>query len=134
KFPGTNPCNTPNYSFDINIIFPSSFIDVGEGYYFTYEFWPISVDEVHFIMKLYTLPAQKWSQRIGQELSRIFLREGISEDLSTLETTQEGLKSGALPYMVLSDQEIAIRHQYRVIEDILRGASAPWRRRQRQAQ
>src|SRR5690606_37146593 len=84
--------------------------------------------------KLYTLPAQKWSQRIGQELSRIFLREGISEDLSTLETTQEGLKSGALPYMVLSDQEIAIRHQYRVIEDILRGASAPWRRRQRQAQ
>jgi len=124
RFPGTNPCNTPNYSFDINIVFPSSFIDVGEGYYFTYEFWPIKVDEVHFIMKLYTLPAQKWSQRIGQELSRIFLREGISEDLSTLETTQEGLQSGALPHMVLSDQEIAIRHQYRVIEDILREGTA----------
>jgi phenylpropionate dioxygenase-like ring-hydroxylating dioxygenase large terminal subunit len=123
-FPGTNPCNTPNYSFDINIVFPSSFIDVGEGYYFTYEFWPIQVDQVHFIMKLYSLLAQKWSQRIGQELSRIFLREGISEDLSTLETTQEGLQSGALPEMVLSDQEIAIRHQYRVIEDILRDASA----------
>lgn len=120
-FPGTNPCGTPNFSFDINIVFPSSFIDVGEGYYFTYEFWPVQVDEVHFVMKLYTLPAQKWSQRIGQELSRIFLREGISEDLSTLESTQEGLRSGALPDMVLSDQEIAIRHQYRVIEDMLRG-------------
>lgn len=120
-FPGTNPCGTANFSFDINIVFPSSFIDVGEGYYFTYEFWPVQVDEVHFIMKLYTLPAQKWSQRIGQELSRIFLREGISEDLSTLESTQEGLQSGALAAMPLSDQEIAIRHQYRVIEDILRG-------------
>jgi phenylpropionate dioxygenase-like ring-hydroxylating dioxygenase large terminal subunit len=120
-FPGTNPCGTPNFSFDINIVFPSSFIDVGEGYFFTYEFWPVQVDEVHFIMKLYTLPAQKWSQRIGQELSRIFLREGISEDLSTLESTQQGLQSGALPAMVLSDQEIAIRHQYRVIEDIVRG-------------
>lgn len=120
-FPGTNPCGTPNFSFDINIVFPSSFIDVGEGYFFTYEFWPVQVDEVHFVMKLYTLPAQKWSQRIGQELSRIFLREGISEDLSTLESTQEGLRSGALATMVLSDQEIAIRHQYRVIEDILGG-------------
>jgi phenylpropionate dioxygenase-like ring-hydroxylating dioxygenase large terminal subunit len=120
-FPGTNPCETPNFSFDINIVFPSSFIDVGEGYYFTYEFWPVQVDEVHFIMKLYTLPAQKWSQRIGQELSRIFLREGVAEDLSTLESTQEGLRGGALPDMVLSDQEIAIRHQYLVIEDILRG-------------
>jgi phenylpropionate dioxygenase-like ring-hydroxylating dioxygenase large terminal subunit len=120
-FPGTNPCETANFSFDINIVFPSSFIDVGEGYFFTYEFWPVQVDEVLFIMKHYTLPAQKWSQRIGQELSRIFLREGVSEDLSTLESTQEGLRSGALPDMVLSDQEIAIRHQYRVIEDMLRG-------------
>lgn len=120
-FPGTNPRGTPNFSFDINIVFPSSFIDVGEGYYFTYEFWPVRVDEVHFVMKLYTLPARKWSQRIGQELSRIFLREGISEDLSTLESTQQGLSSGALPDMVLSDQEIAIRHQYQVIEDMLRG-------------
>jgi phenylpropionate dioxygenase-like ring-hydroxylating dioxygenase large terminal subunit len=120
-FPGTNPCGTPNFSFDINIVFPSSFIDVGEGYYFTYEFWPVQVDEVHFVMKLYALPAQKWSQRLGQELSRIFLREGISEDLSTLESTQQGLQSGALAAMTLSDQEIAIRHQYRVIEDILHG-------------
>jgi len=120
-FPGTNPCGTANFSFDINIVFPSSFIDVGEGYYFTYEFWPVQVDEVHFVMKLYALPARKWSQRIGQELSRIFLREGISEDLSTLESTQEGLRSGALPDMILSDQEIAIRHQYRIIEGMLRG-------------
>lgn len=121
SFPGTNPCGTPNFSFDINIVFPSSFIDVGEGYYFTYEFWPLRVDEVNFVMKVYTLPAKKWSQRIGQELSRVFLREGVSEDLSTLESTQEGLQSGALPTMTLSDQEIAIRHQYRVVEDILRG-------------
>lgn len=120
-FPGTNPCKTPNYSFDINVVFPSSFIDVGDGYFFTYEFWPVKVNELLFIMKLYALPAQSWSQRLGQELSIVFLREGVSEDLSTLESTQEGLESGALPYMTLSDQEIAIRHQYRAVEDILHG-------------
>lgn len=121
EFPGTNPGKMSNFSFDINVIFPSSFIDVGEGYYFTYEFWPIKVNETHFIMKLYSLPAEKWSQRLGQELSILFLREGVSEDLSTVETTQEGLESGAISETVLSDQEIAIRHQHHAVEQALQG-------------
>ena len=58
---------------------------------------------------------------MGQELSIIFLREGVSEDLSTLESTQEGLESGALDSMVLSDQEIAIRHQHQTVERYVRG-------------
>ena len=120
RFPGTNPCNVPNFSFDINVVFPSTFIDVGDGYYFTYEFWPISVNETHFIFKSYALPAKSWGQRIGQELSIIFLREGVAEDLSTLETTQEGLESGVMQTMVLSDQEIAIRHQHLVVEQVLK--------------
>ncbi|MGH8139909.1 MAG: aromatic ring-hydroxylating oxygenase subunit alpha [Steroidobacteraceae bacterium] len=119
RFPGTNPYNVPNFSFDINIVFPGTFIDVGDGYYFTYEFWPISVNETHFIFKSYALPAQSWGQRIGQELSIIFLREGVAEDLSTLESTQEGLESGVIETMVLSDQEIAIRHQHVVVERAL---------------
>lgn len=119
RFPGTNPCNVPNFSFDINVVFPSTFIDVGDGYYFTYEFWPISVNQTHFIFKSYAPPARTWGQRIGQELSVIFLREGVAEDLSTLETTQAGLEAGALETMVLSDQEIAIRHQHVMVEKAL---------------
>ena len=49
----------------------------------------------------------------------IFLREGVAEDISTLETTQAGLESGALRTMLLSDQEIAIRHQHVVVEKAL---------------
>jgi phenylpropionate dioxygenase-like ring-hydroxylating dioxygenase large terminal subunit len=119
RFPGTNPCNVPNFSFDINVIFPCTFIDVGDGYYFTYEFWPVHVNQTHFIFKSYALPARTWGQRIGQELSVIFLREGVAEDISTLETTQAGLESGALRTMLLSDQEIAIRHQHVVVEKAL---------------
>ena len=119
RFPGTNPCGVPNFSFDINVIFPSTFIDVGDGYFFTYEFWPISVNETHFIFKSYALPARTWGQRIGQELSVIFLREGVAEDLSTLESTQAGLETGALQTTVLSDQEIAIRHQHVVVDKAL---------------
>lgn len=119
RFPGTNPHNVPNFSFDINVVFPSTFIDVGDAYYFTYEFWPISVNETLFIFKSYGLPARSWGQRIGQELSIIFLREGVAEDLSTLESTQAGLESGVLETMVLSDQELAIRHQHVVVERAL---------------
>jgi phenylpropionate dioxygenase-like ring-hydroxylating dioxygenase large terminal subunit len=121
RFPGTNPHNIANFSFDINVVFPSSFIDVGEGYFFTYEFWPIDVNETLFIMRTYATPAKTWSQRLGQELSIIFLREGVSEDLSTLESTQEGLESGALESMILSDQEIAIRHQHHIVEQYVHG-------------
>lgn len=119
RFPGTNPCGVPNFSFDINVVFPGTFIDVGDGYFFTYEFWPISVNQTHFIFKSYALPARTWGQRIGQELSIIFLREGVAEDLSTLETTQAGMESGALQTMVLSDQEVAIRHQHVMVEKAL---------------
>lgn len=118
-FPGTNPCNAPNYSFDINVVFPSSFIDVGAGYYFTYEFWPVKVNETHFILKLYSLPAESWSQRLAQELSIVMLREGVAEDLSTVEGTQEGLETGAISHMTLSDQEIAIRHQHHCVEQAI---------------
>ena len=120
RFPGTNPCNIPNFSFDINIIFPSTFIDVGSDYFFTYEFWPIAVNETLFIFKPYAPPARSWGQRIGQELSIIFLREGVSEDLSTLETTQAGMESGVMKDVVLSDQEIAIRHQHVMVEEALK--------------
>jgi len=120
RFPGTNPCDVPNFSFDINVVFPSTFIDVGDGYFFTYEFWPIAVNETLFIFKSYALPAKSWGQRIGQELSIIFLREGVAEDLSTLESTQAGLESGVIKSVVLSDQEIAIRHQHVAVEEALR--------------
>ena len=119
SFAGTNPAKVPNFSFDINIVFPTTFIDVGDDYFFTYEFWPESVNQTTFIFKIYAPQARSWGQRIGQELSIIFLREGVSEDLSTLEDTQAGMETGVMKSFVLSDQEIAIRHQHVAVEQAL---------------
>jgi hypothetical protein len=47
-------------------------------------------------------------------------RDLLREDLSTLEAVQAGLASGALMHMPLSDQEIMLRHSYKVVEDFVR--------------
>lgn len=120
-WPGTNPANHPSFAFDINVVFPINCIDTGPGYYFTYEFWPVSVNETSWITKLYFGEPRTWRERIGQEFTIVQMREGLLEDLTTLEATQQGLESGALEHLVLSDQEIAIRHHHEVVESIVRG-------------
>jgi phenylpropionate dioxygenase-like ring-hydroxylating dioxygenase large terminal subunit len=120
RWPGLNPGNVPNFGFDINVIFPSSFIDTAQGWCFTYEFWPVSVDETFFVSAMYFDSAKTWSERIGQELTVIQLREALKEDLQAVETTQEGLMTGAIDEIVLSDQELAIRHQHHVVDSIVR--------------
>lgn len=118
---GLNPDNIPFFGFDINVIFPINFIDTAQGWYFTYEFWPVSVNETRYVAKLFVANPKTWSERIGQELSIVQLREALLEDLNTLEATQRGMESGAISEIVLSDQELAIRHQHQVVESFVRG-------------
>jgi glycine betaine catabolism A len=46
-------------------------------------------------------------------------RDIFREDLNTLEVQQEVLASGALKEVVLSRQEMALRHHYKVTADML---------------
>ena len=47
------------------------------------------------------------------------LRTAIVEDLATLEQIHRALKSGAKPYFLLRDNEIAIRHLCKVVDDFI---------------
>ena len=58
---------------------------------------------------------------ISQENTRVLLRDIVREDLNTLETTQAALNTGAIKTLQLSDQEILCRHQYKVVDDIVKG-------------
>lgn len=119
---GLNPGGEPDFGFDINIIFPASFVDTSYGWFFTYEFWPVAVDRTFWVAKLFVVPPKNWAQRIGLEFTIVQLREALNEDLTTLESTQRGMASGALDSLVLSDQELAIRHHHAVVERMVRGA------------
>ena len=52
------------------------------------------------------------------------MRDAFREDLSRLENIQANMASGILIHTPLSDQEIVVRHAYRVIEDIV-GSDIP---------
>ena len=111
KLPGANPSNDENWWFDINVFFPNFFCDTGPGWYFTYNFRPISESETVWVMDIYQKKAESCSQRIAQEHTKVMLRDIVYEDLSTLEQTQEMLSSGLLKTLNISSSlEVAVRH------------------------
>jgi phenylpropionate dioxygenase-like ring-hydroxylating dioxygenase large terminal subunit len=115
--PGLNPSKDANWWFDINVFFPNFFIDVGPGWYFTYNFWPVAVDESAWEMNIYQLDAESAGQKFAQEHTKVLLRDILYEDLSTLEWQHQAMASGVIHHIPLSDMEIAVRHQFHTVQE-----------------
>lgn len=108
-----NPTKSDGWSFDMFVIFPNFMIFAFESFYFTYNFWPISVDETDFELKIYFPPPTNAGQAFSQELAICGLRDTLMEDGPVIEAMQQGLASGAKPFVHLQDQEILIRASHR---------------------
>ncbi len=117
---GVNPENNANWAFDMNGIFPNLILHVGNGFFYKLVFWPQAVDRTRWDVELYMSPASNAGERISQEFSKILTRDLYREDLSTVESIQTGLASGGLSHFPLSDQELLVRHTFRVIDDAVR--------------
>jgi hypothetical protein len=63
----------------------------------------------------------KPSDRIAQAHSIVRGREVLREDLATMESNFQGIASGALPHIFLSQQEMLIQNHYRAADDLLLG-------------
>ena len=117
--PGTNPSQDDSWWFDINVFFPNFFCDVGPGWYFTYNFWPISENKTHWVMDIYQFKSENAGQLLAAEHTKVLLRDAVLEDFGTLEDTQEMMESGVLTHINISDPEVAIRHQMHVVNEWL---------------
>ncbi|MFZ2629481.1 MAG: aromatic ring-hydroxylating dioxygenase subunit alpha, partial [Rugosibacter sp.] len=111
-----NPSKDENWWFDINVCFPNFFVDVGTGWYFTYNFFPVSEHETFWEVNIYQLHASTPSQQIAQSQMNSALRDVLYEDLSTMEGVQQGLNSGAIKTILPGECEATIRHQYWAVE------------------
>ncbi|CAN5690257.1 aromatic ring-hydroxylating dioxygenase subunit alpha [soil metagenome] len=114
---GMNPTRNPIWAFDSYYLFPNFSIFVFDGMFFTYHFWPLAVDRTVWETKTYYPAAANAGQRFSQEYSKCALRDTWLEDLSTLENIQSTLSSGAKTHFILQDQEILVRHSYKVVAD-----------------
>jgi phenylpropionate dioxygenase-like ring-hydroxylating dioxygenase large terminal subunit len=122
---GVNPTRQPTWSFDVDVFFPNVLLDVFETLYFKQEFWPISEDETYWEINVYVPPGASAGMLFAGEHGKVELRDSILEDFATLERTQTGLRSGSLKELVLQDSELALRHQYKVVEDFVQHFNRP---------
>jgi len=119
---GMNPSGAEPWAFDIFVTFPHFRFNPGPGFYFVDSFWPISVDETFYDLKLYVLKPETAAHKLAMEFTRASFRDVIREDMSTCENVHAGMKSGAITHLELSDLEILIRHSLKVVDDYIHEA------------
>ncbi len=114
---GVNPTHSSEFGFDLGVIFPNLILHVLPGMWFTHQFWPLAPDRTFWEGRAYWPVATTPGQRFAQEFNNTVLRNAWLEDTATMEATQEALSSGVKKYFHLQEQEILIRHSYKVLED-----------------
>jgi phenylpropionate dioxygenase-like ring-hydroxylating dioxygenase large terminal subunit len=116
--PGTNPTKNPYWDADLHGIFPNLILNTfAGGRFFTNQIWPLAVDKSLWIARAYFPKPRNAGERFSLEFNRVFLRDVVTEDGSTVEGMQKAITSGAKKVIPLHDQEIMVRHDRKVIED-----------------
>jgi phenylpropionate dioxygenase-like ring-hydroxylating dioxygenase large terminal subunit len=111
---GVNPDRIAVWAADVDVVFPNFFVFPSGGWYFTYTYWPLAVDRTLCEARFYMKKATTAADIVAQEYAKVVWRDAIREDFSRLEPLQHMLASGAMKEMVLSDQEVLIRHGHDV--------------------
>jgi phenylpropionate dioxygenase-like ring-hydroxylating dioxygenase large terminal subunit len=119
--PTVNPRRDKNWGFEGTTIFPNYVIHVGEGFWFTHQFWPVTQNECLWEGRYYVKPPATNSQRWAQRYAVTLQRNAWLEDTATMEDTHEALLSGAVSQINLQDDEILLRHNLSVIESRVQG-------------
>jgi ectoine hydroxylase-related dioxygenase (phytanoyl-CoA dioxygenase family) len=84
------------------------------GWYLTYNYWPLAVDQHLFEGRLYFAPPRNATDRMRQELAAVTFKEYALQDGNTLEATQRMLKSRVVSAFPLCDQEVLCRNLHSV--------------------
>ena len=115
---GINPTGVEAWGLDSWQVYPNLVILTWlKNWYITYEYWPISATRHRFILTGNFVPPKNATERLAQEQSLVTTKDFVMMDGNTLEATQRGLMSGARKEFYLCDQEVAIRHFHKVIND-----------------
>jgi phenylpropionate dioxygenase-like ring-hydroxylating dioxygenase large terminal subunit len=113
-----NPGGIENWGLDSWKIYPNfDIINWGRNWFITYQYWPTNVNTNRFVWTVNFVPPRNAKERLAQEHCLITTREFLIQDANTLEATQQMVASGARDDYYLGDQEVAVRHFHKVIQD-----------------
>lgn len=114
---GVNPDRRPDWAFDEYLVHPNFSFYTAYGWVLAARYWPIAADKCEYEITLHMPRPTKPSERVAMEQTLVHLFDVVLEDLSTVERTQEVLKSGAIKEFQLSKMELALRHGAKVIHE-----------------
>lgn len=116
---GINPSRFPQWAFDIVPIFPHFVLGPNANAHSHMFFWPIDHEHTEIRIQRYAYKAESAADRVAQAYSKVRGREVLREDLATMEASLAAISSGALPHIVLSQQEMLIQNHYRAADEML---------------
>ena len=112
---GINPTRSKSWGFEQTTTFPNFLIHVGEGLWFTHQFWPTGQDTCLWEGKYYARAPKTNSEVWAERYAVLLQRNAWLEDTATMEDTHEALLSGAIKEIHFCDEEVMLMHQYRTI-------------------
>jgi len=117
--PGVNPSRFHQWAFDIVHVFPNFVLGPQANAHSHMWFWPIDHEHTEIRVQRFAYKAETPADRVAQAYSKVRGREVLREDLATMEAALEAIQSGALPHIVLSQQEMLLQNHYRAADDML---------------
>ncbi len=117
--PGINPSGFDEWAFDIVHLFPHFVFNPTAHAHQYMWFWPVDHEHVEIRLMNFAFKASNAADRLAQVYSRVRLREVVREDLATMESASQMIATGALPYMVFSQQELLIQNHYAIADELL---------------
>ena len=111
-------------SFVIHNIFPNLQLNTVGGLWYYYQFWPLDLDRVLWQGRIYYPEPKTASDRFLVEFHKIKDRDILMEDGHVSELQQPIMEAGLLDKWILQDEEIAIQHFNKTIDDFIRQQQA----------
>ncbi|MGE0314317.1 MAG: aromatic ring-hydroxylating dioxygenase subunit alpha [Lautropia sp.] len=119
--PGINASRHDHWAFDVVELFPNFVMLTGNHWHNEMRFWPLDAGRTLIVNQGWAYRARNLGERASRTYFRSRVRDVFREDLNTLEAQQSTLRSGVLPEVVLSRQELALQHHYKVTWEMLGG-------------
>ncbi|MSQ57352.1 MAG: hypothetical protein EXR35_07545 [Limnohabitans sp.] len=94
---------------------------VGNYWHNEITYWPIDAGRTLITNQAWAYKTKNLGERISRSYFRSRLRDLFREDLNTLEVQQTALSSGMMDEVILSRQEMALRHHFKVSRQIMEG-------------
>lgn len=110
-----NPSRSKSWGFEMTTIFPNYLLHVGEGLWFTHQFWPTSVGSCVWEGKYYLPKPTRNSHVWAQRYAVLLQRNAWLEDTATMEDTHKALSAGVVKHVHYNDDEVLLRHQHEVV-------------------